>query len=69
MQWLMNICPNTLGWEAWLVLCVAVVAFWIVAVAGAIALFGASARQRRAEDAQRREDSAGSRGRAGTRVD
>ncbi len=47
MRWLMDVCPNNLGWQAWLVLCVVVVVLWAVAIAGATALFHASGRPRR----------------------
>lgn len=49
MRWLMNVCPNNLGWEAWLILCAAIVVLWAAAIAGATALFHASARPRRSE--------------------
>lgn len=49
MPWLMDLCPNSLGWEAWLILCVVVVVLWAVAIAGATAMFCASGRPRHIE--------------------
>lgn len=49
MGWLMDVCLSRLGWEAWLILCVAVVVLWVVAIAGAAAVFDASARPRRSD--------------------
>lgn len=46
MAWLMDVCPNDLGWESLLILCAAVVALWAAAIAGATALFHASAGSR-----------------------
>ena len=43
MQWVMNACPHTLGWQVWLVLCTSIVVLWAVAIAGAVALFRFSA--------------------------
>ncbi|MCV7131276.1 MULTISPECIES: hypothetical protein [Mycolicibacterium] len=45
MQWTAVMCSTDLGWEAWLALCVAIAGLWAVAIAGAIALFGASTRK------------------------
>ncbi|KMO71275.1 MULTISPECIES: hypothetical protein [Mycolicibacterium] len=42
MRWLMDVCPNSLGWEARLILCAVVVVLWGVAFAGAVALFPAA---------------------------
>ena len=49
MRWLMDVCPDSLGWEAWLVLCAVIVVLWAVAIAGATALFHASGRPCRSE--------------------
>ena len=46
MRWLMDVCPDSLGWEAWLILCAVIVVLWAAAIAGATALFHASARPR-----------------------
>ena len=45
MQWTAVMCSTDLGWEAWLALCVSIVGLWAVAIAGAIALFGASTKK------------------------
>ncbi|WP_231743420.1 hypothetical protein [Mycobacterium sp. GA-2829] len=47
MRWLMDVCPNSLGWQAWLILCAVVVVLWAAAIAGAAALFNASRWPRR----------------------
>ena len=47
MRWLMDVCPNGLGWQAWLILCAVVVVLWAAAIAGATALFNASRWPRR----------------------
>lgn len=44
MRWLMDVCPDGLGWEVWLILCAVVVVLWAAAIAGATALFQASGR-------------------------
>lgn len=44
MRWLMETCPGSLSWQAWLALCLVVVALWAVAIAAATALFQASSR-------------------------
>lgn len=44
MRWLLDVCPNNLGWQAWLILCVVVVALWALAITAATALFHASSR-------------------------
>lgn len=49
MRWLMDVCPNSLGWQTWLILCAVVVVLWAVAIAGAAALFTGSRRPRRSE--------------------
>ena len=49
MRWLMDVCPNSLGWQTWLILCAVVVVLWAAAIAGATALFRAAAPQRRSE--------------------
>lgn len=49
MRWLMDVCPNSLGWQAWLILCAVVVVLWAAAIAGATALFNASRWPRRSE--------------------
>lgn len=64
MRWLMDVCPNSLGWEAWLVLCAVVVALWAAAIAGATALFHASRSPRRSERPGARDRLTGG-GRAG----
>lgn len=52
MRLLMDVCPNSLGWQTWLILCAVIVVMWAAAIAGATALFHASGRPRRR---QRRE--------------
>ena len=47
MRWLMDVCPNSLGWQAWLILCAVVVVLWAAAIAGATALFNVSRWPRR----------------------
>ncbi|KMO78829.1 MULTISPECIES: hypothetical protein [Mycolicibacterium] len=47
MRWLMDVCPNSLGWQTWLILCAVIVVLWTAAIAGATALFHASGRPRR----------------------
>lgn len=47
MRWLMDVCPNSLGWQTWLILCAVIVVLWAAAIAGATALFHASGRPRR----------------------
>lgn len=49
MRWLMDVCPNSLGWQTWLILCAAIVVLWAAAIAGATALFHASGRPRRSK--------------------
>lgn len=49
MRWLMDVCPDNLGWEVWLILCAVVVVLWAAAIAGATALFQASGRPCRSE--------------------
>ncbi|KKF02970.1 hypothetical protein WN67_05665 [Mycolicibacterium obuense] len=49
MRWLMDVCPNSLGWQTWLILCAVVVVLWAAAIASATALFRAAAPQRRSE--------------------
>lgn len=44
MRWLMDVCPNSLGWQTWLILCAVIVVLWAAAIAGATALFHASGR-------------------------
>lgn len=44
MRWLMDACPDSLSWQAWLALCLVVVVLWAVAIAAATALFQASSR-------------------------
>lgn len=51
MRWLMEACPDSLGWQAWLVLCSVVVVLWAVAIAAAMALFQASGQSRAARRA------------------
>ena len=48
MRWLMDVCPDNLGWEVWLILCAVVVVLWAAAIASATALFRAAAPQRSA---------------------
>ncbi|MEW5811573.1 MAG: hypothetical protein AB1925_19210 [Actinomycetota bacterium] len=51
MRWLMDVCPNSLGWQTWLILCAVVVVLWAAAIASATALFprrSAAAPQRAA---------------------
>ncbi|CAN7301734.1 hypothetical protein [Mycolicibacterium frederiksbergense] len=49
MRWLMDVCPNSLGWQTWLILCAVIVVLWAAAIAGATALFHASRGPRRSE--------------------
>ncbi len=49
MRWLMDVCPDSLGWEVWLILCAVIVVLWAAAIAGATALFQASGRPCRSE--------------------
>ncbi|CAM3736869.1 hypothetical protein H7J08_23135 [Mycobacterium frederiksbergense] len=44
MRWLMDVCPNSLGWQTWLILCAVIVVLWAAAIAGVTALFHASGR-------------------------
>ncbi|STZ44372.1 Uncharacterised protein [Mycolicibacterium gilvum] len=60
MRWLMDVSPNSLGWEVWLILCAVVVGLWAVAIAGATALLHASARPRRTERCEALEEPVGS---------
>lgn len=53
MRWLMDICPNSLGWQTWLILCAVIVVLWAAAIAGATALFHASGRPCRSEHVTR----------------
>ncbi len=46
MRWLMDACPDSLGWQAWLVLGSVVVLLWALAIAAATALFQASGHTR-----------------------
>ena len=34
MRWLMDVCPNSLGWQTWLILCAVIVVMWAAAIAG-----------------------------------
>jgi hypothetical protein len=60
MWWLMDACPNSLSWEAWLVLCALIVVLWAAAIAGATALFHASGRPGGSERRERLEECVGS---------
>lgn len=44
MRWLTDVCPDSLRWEVWLILCAVVVVLWAAAIAGATVLFQASGR-------------------------
>lgn len=55
MAWLVDVCPNDFGWESWLILCAAVVVLWAAAIAGATALFHASAGFRCSVRRERRD--------------
>ena len=44
MRLLMDVCPNSLGWQTWLILCAVIVVLWAAAIVGATALFHASGR-------------------------
>ena len=46
MRWLMDACPDSLGWQAWLALGSVVVVLWALAIAAATALFQASGHKR-----------------------
>ncbi|CAA0127267.1 Uncharacterised protein [Mycolicibacterium vanbaalenii] len=48
MRWLMDVCPNSLGRQTWLILCAVIVVMWAAAIAGATALFHASGAGRAA---------------------
>ncbi|MGP4056680.1 MULTISPECIES: hypothetical protein [Mycolicibacterium] len=48
MSWLMDVCPNSLGWHTWLILCAVVVVLWAAAIAGATALFPRRSERREA---------------------
>ncbi|MDW5613898.1 hypothetical protein EV589_5736 [Mycobacterium sp. BK558] len=52
MRWLMDVCPNGLGWQTWLILCAVIVVLWAAAIACATALFHAAAPQRRSAAAR-----------------
>jgi hypothetical protein len=41
MPWSAHLLHVSAGWESWLLMCVAVVIFWTLAVAGMVALFRA----------------------------
>ncbi|MCV7153592.1 hypothetical protein QQA43_31260 (plasmid) [Mycolicibacterium vanbaalenii] len=47
MRLLMDVCPDSLGWQTWLILCAVLVVLWAAAIAGATALFHASGRPSR----------------------
>lgn len=55
MRWVLDVCPNSLDWQTWLMLCAIVVVLWAAAIAGATALFHASG-QGRAERREAREE-------------
>lgn len=56
MGWLMDVCPTSLGWQTWLILCAVIVVMWAAAIAGATALFHASGRPCRSERRKSMED-------------
>ncbi|WP_240760900.1 hypothetical protein [Mycolicibacterium sp. CR10] len=56
MRWLMDVCPNSLGWQTWLILCAVIVVLWAAAIAAATALFHASGRPFRKKRRQGREE-------------
>ena len=56
MRWVLDVCPDSLGWQAWLVLCAVVVVLWAVAIIGALALFSASGRPRGSEQREALEE-------------
>jgi len=57
MRWVMDVCPNTLSWQTWLILCAVVVVLWAGAIAGATVLFHASPRPRRSERREAMDES------------
>jgi len=56
MRWALDVCPDSLGWQAWLVLCAVVVVLWAVAIIGALTLFSASGRPRGSEQREALEE-------------
>lgn len=59
MRWMTVVCANSVGSEVWLILSVVVVVLWAAAIAGAMALLGASPWPRRSERPDSPQESVG----------